>query len=205
MSKVPIQNYDKVILIEILAEIISGDERLVKKFILKNNFKYIYCFYNKIFNLMKLATLCYIKDKINNKILMIYRNKKENDMHKGKWNGLGGKLELGETPEECVIREVEEESGLTIESPILKGFITFPAFDGFEDWYVFVFVAENFYGDLINSNEGELEWINIDNLFDLNLWEGDEIFLKWLKDDKFFSAKFIYENGKLLDYKVMFY
>jgi 8-oxo-dGTP diphosphatase len=154
---------------------------------------------------MKLATLCYVKNKIDNKILMLYRNKKENDIHEGKWNGLGGKLELGETPEECVVREVKEEAGLIIESPTLKGFITFPLFDGIEDWYVFVFVAEKFYGDLIVSDEGELEWININNLFDLNLWEGDEIFLKWLNDDKFFSAKFIYENGKLLDYKVVLY
>lgn len=154
---------------------------------------------------MKLATLCYVEDKSNNKILMLYRNKKENDIHEGKWNGLGGKLELGETPEECVIREVKEESGLTIESPILKGFITFPNFDGSEDWYVFVFVAKKFFGNLIVSNEGELEWINKDNFFNLNLWEGDEIFLRWLMDDKFFSAKFIYENGKLLDYKVVFY
>ncbi|GAB6283653.1 MAG: 8-oxo-dGTP diphosphatase [Ignavibacterium sp.] len=154
---------------------------------------------------MKLATLCYVKDNINDKILMLFRNKKENDIHEGKWNGLGGKLELGETPEECIIREVKEESGLTIISPVLKGFITFPNFDGVEDWYVFVFVAENFFGNLIVSNEGELEWINKDNVFNLNLWEGDEIFLRWLMDDKFFSAKFIYENGKLLDYKVVFY
>jgi len=92
---------------------------------------------------MKLATLCYIKDNSTNKTLMLYRNKKENDYHEGKWNGLGGKFELGETPEECAIRELKEESGLTVENPKLKGLLTFPNFDGVDDWYVFVFVIIN--------------------------------------------------------------
>jgi len=152
---------------------------------------------------MKLATLCYvIKD---NKTLMIYRNKKENDYHEGKWNGLGGKFEAGESPEDCAIREMKEETGLDVKSPIMKGFITFPNFDGVDDWYVFVFVFKEFEGELIDSPEGHLEWINNDKLTELNLWEGDKIFLPWLFQDKFFSAKFDYENGKFVDYSVDFY
>ncbi|MGK9368762.1 NUDIX hydrolase [Melioribacter sp. Ez-97] len=152
---------------------------------------------------MQLATLCYVID--DNKILMMHRVKKENDMHEGKWNGLGGKFEAGESPEECVVREVKEESGLTITSPKLKGFITFPLFDGKKDWYVFVYTANKFKGDLINSPEGHLEWIPYEEFGNLNLWEGDKIFIPWLFQEKFFSAKFIYKEKKLADYSVTFY
>jgi 8-oxo-dGTP diphosphatase len=152
---------------------------------------------------MKLATLCYIRS--SGKTLMIHRVKKENDYHKGKWNGLGGKFDQGETPEECVIREVKEETGLLIKSPHLHGLLTFPLFDGKDDWYVFVYTAENFEGELIDSNEGNLAWIPDDKLVELNLWDGDQIFLPWLSQDKFFSAKFNYENGKMKDYFVTFY
>ncbi|MFW6220379.1 MAG: NUDIX hydrolase [Nanoarchaeota archaeon] len=152
---------------------------------------------------MKIGTLCYIKK--DNKTLMMHRIKKINDMHKDKWNGLGGKLEAGESPEECIIREVKEESGFDIKNPILKGIITFPAFDGIDDWYVFIFTVNEFSGEIIDSTEGKLEWISDDKLFDLNLWDGDKIFLKWLDKDKFFSAKFIYDKGNLVDYKVNFY
>ena len=154
---------------------------------------------------MKLATLCYVKDNSVNKTLMLYRNKKENDYHKGKWNGLGGKFELGETPEECAIRELKEESGLTIKNPKLKGLLTFPNFDGVDDWYVFVFVITDFEGSLIDSPEGRLEWIPNEEITSLNLWDGDKIFLEWLNLDKFFSAKFNYENGRFIDYVVSFY
>jgi 8-oxo-dGTP diphosphatase len=154
---------------------------------------------------MKLATLCYITDTQKKSTLMLFRNKKENDVHEGKWNGLGGKFDSTETPEECVIREIKEESGLTITSPQMKGFITFPKFDGVFDWYVFLFTADKFEGELINSNEGHLEWIPNEKLLSLNLWEGDQIFLPWLAGDKFFSAKFIYENKKLVSYSVNFY
>lgn len=152
---------------------------------------------------MELATLCYLKRE--GKTLMIHRIKREEDMHKGKWNGLGGKVEPGETPEECVIREVKEECGLTVKNPLLKGLLTFPAFDGFDDWYVFVFVATEFYGELTDSEEGVLKWIADSELFSLNLWGGDKIFLKWLKKKGFFSARFFYAKGKLVDYTVVFY
>ncbi len=88
---------------------------------------------------MKLATLVYINSEGHT--LMVYRNKKPNDMHQGKWNGLGGTLKPRESPEECAVREIFEESGLRVQNLQLKGFLTFPAFAHDEDWYVFVFVA----------------------------------------------------------------
>jgi 8-oxo-dGTP diphosphatase len=152
---------------------------------------------------MKLATLVYVKH--NGKTLMIHRVKKKNDFHEGKWNGLGGKFEMGETPEECAIREVREEAGLEIRNPILHGFITFPSFDGIEDWYVFLLTAREFSGELIDSPEGHLEWIDDDQILNLNLWDGDRNFIPWLDQDQFFSAKFEYDKGKMTKYEVKFY
>jgi 8-oxo-dGTP diphosphatase len=139
---------------------------------------------------MKLATLCYIRR--DGQTLMVHRIKKSNDMHQGKWNGLGGKLEAGETPEECVLREVYEESGLTVHNPQLKGLLTFPAFTEFE-------------GELIDSPEGNLQWIDSAKLNDLHLWDGDPIFLAWLERRGLFSAKFTYNNGRLVSHEVVFY
>ncbi|MFC2133423.1 NUDIX domain-containing protein [Bacteroidota bacterium] len=150
-----------------------------------------------------LATLCYVMQ--NDKTLMLYRNKKENDFHEGKWNGLGGKFEPGETPEECAVREIKEESGLIVTDPMMKGFITFPLFDGKNDWYVFVFKFDGYEGELIDSPEGKLEWIPNDKLTELNLWEGDSIFIPWLFEKKFFSAKFNYKDKKFIDYEVVFH
>ena len=154
---------------------------------------------------MKLATLCYVIDTKNNSTLMIYRNKKLNDYHRGKWNGLGGKFEPGESPEECAIREIEEESGLKVNSVKMKGFITFPLFDGKEDWYVFLFTTNDFSGELIDSPEGELTWIPNKKLTEINLWDGDKIFIPWLSEENFFSAKFNYKDGKFVDHSVEFY
>ncbi len=153
--------------------------------------------------MMKLATLCYVRR--NDQTLMLYRNKKKNDMHEGKWNGLGGKFEPGETPEACAVREIYEESGLTVNNPQLQGVLTFPAFADHEDWYAFVFVARDFRGELIESSEGELAWIDNDRLTDLNLWAGDHIFLDWLEQERLFSARFDYVDGRLTDYEVSFY
>jgi 8-oxo-dGTP diphosphatase len=135
---------------------------------------------------------------------MVYRNKKANDIHEGKWNGLGGKFEAGETPEECVIRETYEESGLIIHNPKLCGLLMFPNFKG-DDWYVFVFTASEFNGELIDSPEGRLEWIPDEKIYGLNLWESDHIFMPWIQEGKFFSAKFVYDGGKMRGYDVVFH
>jgi len=152
---------------------------------------------------MKLATLCYIRQSGNT--LMIHRVKKENDIHEGKWNGLGGKLEPGESPEECVIREVLEESGLRATRLHLKGILTFPLFARNEDWYAFVFVVDQFDGELISSPEGNLEWISDESLLSLNLWEGDRIFLPLLHQPGFFSGKFVYQDGRLISHELVRY
>lgn len=151
---------------------------------------------------MILATLCYIKH--NGCTLMLHRIKKPNDIHEGKWNGLGGKFEAGETPEQCVRREVQEEAGLLIHTPRLHGLLMFPNFKG-NDWYVFVFTATEFSGELVESAEGNLEWIPDETLTSLNLWESDHIFLPWLESGEFFSAKFEYEGDAMQRYEVTFH
>lgn len=151
---------------------------------------------------MILATLCYIQH--DGCTLMVHRNKKVNDIHAGKWNGLGGKFEAGETPEECVIREVREESGFSIQHPKLCGLLMFPSFKG-NDWYVFVFTANAFSGEQIDSPEGHLEWIPDEQLLELNLWPSDQIFMPWIRQGKFFSAKFEYEGDQMRGYEVVFY
>lgn len=164
--------------------------------------------------MLKLATLCYLRS--GSKTLMLHRIKKERDMHAGKWNGLGGKFLPGETPEACAIREVQEESGLTMRNPILRGILTFPGFAAapeamheanpdLDDWYTFVFIAHDFAGELIESDEGVLAWIDDEELFTLNLWEGDRIFLHWLEQDAFFSGRFAYVDGVLMEHDVVFY
>jgi 8-oxo-dGTP diphosphatase len=152
---------------------------------------------------MKLATLCYVRR--DGRTLMIHRVKKANDIHAGKWNGLGGKLNPGETPEECAVREIFEESGLRVSNPQLKGLLTFPAFTDDEDWYVFVFLVKDFEGELIESPEGNLCWVEDAELTNLNLWEGDPIFLPWLEKPGIFSGRFIYKDGKLVSHDVAFY
>ena len=152
---------------------------------------------------MKLATLCYVRS--GGKTLMVYRNKKDNDIHLGKWNGLGGKMETGESPEECARREVREESGLIALKLVLKGVLTFPAFSHDEDWYAFVFVVEEFEGQLIDSPEGKLEWVDDHRLLNLNLWEGDRFFLPLLERPGLFSGKFSYKNGHLVDHQLVYY
>lgn len=151
----------------------------------------------------QLATLCYVRQE--GKTLMLHRIKKANDMHLGKWNGLGGKLDPGETPEECAIREVKEESGLVVRKLTFKGLITFPGFANEEDWYTFIFVIDDFQGELIDSPEGCLAWVPDDELLSLNLWEGDRIFLRWLDRPGVFSAKFVYQDGQFMNYEVVFY
>jgi 8-oxo-dGTP diphosphatase len=151
---------------------------------------------------MILATLCYIQH--SGSTLMIHRVKRAGDIHLGKWNGLGGKFERGESPEECVVREVHEESGLEIRHPNLCGLLMFPGFKG-NDWYVFVFTAQEFSGELKENEEGYLKWIEDAQLESLPLWPSDHIFLPWIKQGRFFSAKFIYDGNEMKEHTVTFY
>jgi len=153
---------------------------------------------------MLLGTLCYVEK--NDTYLMLHRIKKENDIHKGLWVGLGGKFEPGESPEDCVMREVYEESGLSIQNPQLRGILTFPGFANEEDWYVFLFTATEFTGELKECKEGKLAWIDKSKLNQLPMHAGDKYFLEWVdRHDGIFSAKYIYKENVLQDYKVVFY
>ena len=105
----------------------------------------------------KLATICYIDN--GKEFLLLLRNKKPNDVHEGKYIGVGGKLEAAETPEECAVREIFEETGLTATKMEMKGIITFPEFTPGHDWYTCVFRVTELSGELIDSAEGTLEWV----------------------------------------------
>ena len=140
----------------------------------------------------------------DDKCLMLHRVKKERDLHKNKWNGLGGKREATESPEECAIREVYEESGLTVNSLKFSGHIFFPEFDKeMNNWSVFIFTSEDFRGKILkNPPEGELHWIAKNEILDLNLWEGDKYFLPLVLSGTTFLGKFKYTDGKLDDYSL---
>ena len=141
-----------------------------------------------------LATMCYVDDGEN--FLMLKRNKKENDIHEGLTISVGGKFEPGESPEDCVIREVKEETNLDIINP-----------NGEKDQYTYVYAATNYKGNLTEDcNEGDLIWVKKSEIQNIKTWEGDYIFLDWLvKDKPFFSAKFNYKDNTFIDYEVTFY
>ena len=146
---------------------------------------------------MQNTTLCYIEH--DNKYLMLHRTKKENDLNEGKWIGVCGKFEQDETPEECLLREVKEETGLTLTKYRLRAVITFLS-DKWETEYMYLFTANAFTGILTDCNEGELEWIDKEKVPELNIWEGDQIFLqKLLADEDFFTLKVVYEGDKLVE------
>ena len=145
---------------------------------------------------MKLTTLCYIEK--DDKYLMLHRIKKEQDMNQGKWIGVGGHFEEGESPEECLLREVYEETGLTLLHWKFRGIVTF-ASDCYETEYMCLYSADEFSGELIDCNEGVLQWINKKEIWNLNLWEGDRIFLQLLADQNtFFSLKLSYVGDDLV-------
>lgn len=152
---------------------------------------------------MILSTLCYIEK--DDKYLMLHRTKKENDINKDKWLGVGGRFEEGESPEECIIREVKEETGLTLKNYQLRGIVTYVS-NKWETEYMYVFTATEFEGALIECDEGDLEWIEKEKIDTLPTWEGDHIFVdKLRKDDGFFSVKFEYEGEKLVRYHLKEY
>ncbi|MBE5922711.1 MAG: 8-oxo-dGTP diphosphatase [Lachnospiraceae bacterium] len=144
---------------------------------------------------MSLTTLCYIEK--DDCYLMLHRVSKKVDVNKGKWIGVGGHFEKNETPDECLLREVQEETGLTLTSYRFRGLITFIS-DGWETEYMCLYTADGFAGELTGCNEGNLAWIKKEQLFNLNLWEGDKIFLKLLLEDApFFTLKLRYEGDEL--------
>ncbi|MBQ9199346.1 MAG: 8-oxo-dGTP diphosphatase [Lachnospiraceae bacterium] len=149
------------------------------------------------------TTLCYIiKD---GKVLMMLRNKKKQDINKNKWIGVGGHFKHGESPEECLLREVEEETGLVLTSYKVRGIVTFCYKDVVE--YMHLYTAGQYEGELSDCDEGELSWIDKDKVMDLNIWEGDRIFLKLLLEDAgYFSLKLIYDDeGRLVDKELVVY
>lgn len=145
---------------------------------------------------MRLTTICYIEQ--NGNYLMLHRTKKENDQSHDKWLGVGGKFEKDESPDECILREVKEETGLTLTSYQLRGVMTFLS-DIWETEYMFIYTADRFEGELTECSEGDLQWIKKTEVMNLKLWEGDKIFLKKLIDgDGFFTVKMEYEGEKLV-------
>jgi len=131
---------------------------------------------------------------------MLHRNKKQNDPNEGKWIGVGGKFENNESPEDCLIREVKEETGLDVKSFKLNCIVTYIS-NEWETEYMYVFTVDKFEGNLIECDEGELKWVEKEKIFDLNLWEGDKIFMrKVINKDNFFTVKYIYEGNDLKDY-----
>ena len=146
------------------------------------------------------TTLCYVEK--DGCYLMLHRIKKENDVNRDKWIGIGGKFLDGESPEECVIREAFEETGLTLKKPKFRGIVTFVS-DRYETEWMHLFTCDEFEGALIDCNEGTLEWVPIHKLSSLSLWEGDFIFLDLLKrNEPFFSLKLTY-RGDLLESAVL--
>lgn len=146
---------------------------------------------------MKLTTLCYIEK--DDKYLMIHRIKKKHDVNKDKWIGIGGKFERGESPEDCILRETKEETGLTLTSYRLRGVLTFVYNDDDAEMeYIFLYTADGFTGELADCNEGTLEWVSKTEINSLNLWEGDRIFHRLLDEEApFFSLKLRYQDDLL--------
>ena len=150
--------------------------------------------------MIRLSTLCYIEQ--DGKYLMLHRTVKKNDINKDKWIGVGGHFEPDESPEECLLREAKEETGLTLTSWGFRGIVTFAA-EGWPTEYMCLYTADEFEGELKECEEGTLEWIPKTELLQLNLWEGDKIFLKLLAEDApFFSLKLMY-SGDTLTYAAL--
>lgn len=151
----------------------------------------------------RLTTLCYIEN--DGKYLMLHRVKKEVDENKDKWIGVGGKFEPGETPEECLLREVKEETGLTLKIYQFRGIVTFLS----DEWgteYMHLFTATEYSGEMKECDEGQLVWVDKSEIESLKLWEGDKIFFRLMEESKdFFTLKLRYEGENLVETKTQVY
>ncbi len=144
----------------------------------------------------ELSTLCYIERE--GSYLMLHRTVKKNDVNKDKWIGVGGHFEADESPEECLLREVKEETGYTLTSYRYRGIVTFVSGDGVTE-YMSLFTADGFEGEPIPCDEGQLEWVPIEKVWKLNIWEGDKIFFRLMDEEApFFSLKLVYDGGGTL-------
>lgn len=146
------------------------------------------------------STLCYIEK--DDCYLMLYRNKKKNDLNAGKWIGVGGKCEPGETPDECICREVKEETGLTLTKYQYRGVINFIS-EAWEDERIFLYTATDYDGEITSEcNEGDLKWIPKTEIMNLSLWEGDRYFLEELLKDKDVNMTLSYDkNDRLVSFE----
>lgn len=145
----------------------------------------------------RLTTLCYIENE--GAYLMLHRISRKNDVNKDKWIGVGGHFEGDESPEDCLLREVREETGLTLTSWRFRGLVTFIA-EGWETEYMCLYTADRYEGKMISCNEGALEWVKKEDVLSLNLWEGDKIFFKLLNEEvPFFSLKLAYKGDRLTE------
>lgn len=141
------------------------------------------------------TTLCYIEK--DNAYLMMHRVKKKHDINKDKWVGVGGHFEMGESPEDCLLREVKEETGLTLTSFKLRGVVTFNS-DNYPTEYMFLYTADGYEGNIIDCEEGVLEWVPKEAVYNLPIWEGDKIFFRLLEEkNDFFSLKLTYNKDIL--------
>ena len=144
------------------------------------------------------STLCYVLR--GNDVLMLHRVKKKNDINKDKWIGIGGKFEKNESPDECLLREAMEETGLKLTSWRCRGIVTFLPNEPYEGEYMYLFTADGFEGKIGPCNEGDLQWVSRDFLDQLPKWEGDQIFLDLLwQDAPFFLLTLRYDGDKLTE------
>ena len=152
---------------------------------------------------MKNTTLCYIEN--DGCYLMLHRVKKKNDENKDKWIGIGGKFEDGESPFDCVRREINEETALIPEELSYRGIVTFVS-DIYGTEYMHLFTSSKFSGNLtLDCDEGNFEWIKIEEVEKLPIWEGDKIFLRLIREKApFFSLKLVYKGDELTDHKIEF-
>ena len=145
------------------------------------------------------CTLCYLEND-RGEYLMLHRVKKKHDVNQDKWIGVGGKFEENESPDECLIREVREETGLTLTDYRLRGIVTFVS-QGWEAGDMFLFIATGWGGErLADCDEGTLEWVDKKKVGDLPIWKGDELFFRQIEDPNspFFSLKLSYRGDELV-------